>query len=139
MFSFRVIIFLSLAFSSYAFSEIAVVVNKSNSIQSLSQAQVAKIFLGKTLKFDSGERILVGEHKRGSALKKEFYTKVVGASPRKAQSQWAELVFTGKAKKPKTFFSGAAIKKWLAENSAGISYIDSKDLDDTVKVVAKFP
>jgi len=60
---------------------------------------------------------------------------VTGKSDSQLQAYWSRLVFTGKGKPPKTIGSSALIKSQVASRANAIAYIDSSEVDDSVKVV----
>ena len=64
---------------------------------------------------------------------------MVGKSLSQVNAYWARLLFTGRASPPRSLPSPAAILQSVRENKDAIAYIDSRDLDQSVKVVFRLP
>ncbi|MDX2321038.1 MAG: phosphate ABC transporter substrate-binding protein [Moritella sp.] len=101
----------------------------------LSKSQVSKLYLGKSKKLPNGAKAQVIEQAAGSVIRGEFHAGVTGKSDSQLQAYWSRLVFTGKGKPPKTIGSSSLIKSQVASHANAIAYIDSADVDETVKVV----
>lgn len=128
----------SLSLPMISSAETAVIVHPSNGNASLDQGTVKKIFLGKAKKFPDGSQAIPIDQGDDSPVKKGFLDTVVGKSPSQLKSYWSKRVFTGKGTPPKQVGSGADVKKLVAENPATIGYIDSSEVDGTVKVVMTY-
>lgn len=101
----------------------------------LSKTQVSKLYLGKSKKFPNGAKAQVIEQAVGSDIRAAFHDGVTGKSDSQLQAYWSRLVFTGKGKPPKTIGSSSLIKSQVASHANAIAYIDSSEVDDSVKVV----
>jgi len=114
-------------------AEVVVVVNAKAAEASLSKDQVAQFFLGKSTAMTPVEQ------GADSAVRAEFYKKVLDKEPGQVKALWSKLVFTGKATMPKEVGDNAAVKAALAANPKAIGYIDKSAVDATVKVVLAAP
>ncbi|MCJ8350861.1 phosphate ABC transporter substrate-binding protein [Moritella sp.] len=112
-----------------------VVIANPTGPDALSKAQVSKLYLGKSKKLPNGVKAQVFEQAVGSAIRGEFHAGVTGKSDFQLQAYWSRLIFTGKGKPPKTIGSSSLIKSQVASHANAIAYIDSSEVDDTVKVV----
>ncbi len=119
--------------ASPAMAELVIVVNPQNPATRMFPSQAAQFFLGGSVMFSPIEQA------ESSAIRAEFYKKVLEKEPAQVQAIWSKLTFTGKAKPPKEFKSSAEVKKAVAENQNAIAYIEKSAVDDTVKVVAIIP
>jgi ABC-type phosphate transport system substrate-binding protein len=129
-----VVFIVAALFSTMAWSEVAVVVHPSNAT-SISQDDVAAIFLGKMKSFPGGGSavpIVLND-----ATTDEFNTKLLGKSSSQLQSYWSKLVFTGKANPPKSVSSSEMIEL-IKSNPNMIGFVDSANLTDDLKVVGKY-
>lgn len=129
-----VVFIVATLFSTMAWSEVAVVVHPSNA-SSISQDDVAAIFLGKMKSFPGGSSavpIVLND-----ATADEFNTKLLGKSSSQLQSYWSKLVFTGKANPPKSV-SSAEMIELIKSNPNMIGFVDSANLTADLKVVGKY-
>jgi ABC-type phosphate transport system substrate-binding protein len=116
-----------------AHAEIAIIVNPANPATRMFPSQAAQFFMGSSTMFAPVEQA------ESAPIRAEFYRKVLEKEPAQVQAMWSKLVFTGKAKAPREYKSGAEVKKAVAENPKAIGYIDKSEVDGTVKVVALVP
>lgn len=121
----------TIAYSASA--ELVIVVNPQNQATRMTGTQAAQFFLGGSVLFTPLE------HAPDSAIRTEFYKKVLEKEPAQVQAIWARISFTGKGKPPKEFKSSADIKKAISENVNAIGYIEKSAVDDSVKVIATIP
>ena len=112
-----------------ALAEVAVIVNPKNPATRMLNDQAAQFFIGKSAMFTPVEQA------EGSAIRKEFYAKVLDKDAAQVKAIWSKLVFTGKGTAPKEYASAAEVKKAVAADVKAIGYIDKSQVDDTVKAV----
>ncbi|MEC8428510.1 MAG: phosphate ABC transporter substrate-binding protein [Pseudomonadota bacterium] len=127
----------SLLASATAWSGVAVIVNPANG-NALSGADVTRIFLGKKKSFPDGSEAIPVDQAEGSATRSTFVSTVLKKNDQQIKAYWAQLLFTGKGTPPKEVGSAADVKKLVSENPALIGYIDSSEVDDSVKVAYEF-
>ena len=118
-----------------AHAEVVVIVSAKSRITSLTAEQTARIFLGKASNFpDDGDAIPV-DQAEGSAIRDEFYSKVVHKNTSQLSAYWAKVIFTGDGRPPKILESNAAVRKAVARNPNIIGYIDKSAVDKSVRVI----
>jgi len=122
--------------SSAAFAEIAVVVNKANTTDSLGKSDVKAIFMGKAKNFPNGTQVTPVDQK-DKGIYKTFYKSVAGKSPAKMKKHWVKMTFTGKATAPKSVGGNSDVITFVTQNSGAIGYVDASAVTPDVKVVAK--
>ena len=71
----------------------------------------------------------------GTGLHDTFYKRATDRDYSQVKALWARLVFTGHAQPPKVLADAAAVKKAVAADPKSVGYIDSDDLDSSVKAV----
>lgn len=113
-------------------AEIVVVVNNANSV-ALSKSDVSRIFLGKMKSFSGGGKVAAVNVSSDSATREEFNKKALNKSSSQVKAYWSKRVFSGKGTPPKELDSDAKIKEFVSSNPNAIGYIDSANLDGTVK------
>lgn len=116
-----------------AWAELVIIVNPQNPATRMFPSQAAQFFLGGSVQFAPVEQ------PENSAIRAEFYKKVLEKSPAQVEAIWSKLLFTGKIKAPKECKSSAEVKKTVSENVNAIGYIEKAVVDDTVKVIATIP
>ncbi|HEX4975458.1 MAG TPA: phosphate ABC transporter substrate-binding protein [Pseudomonadales bacterium] len=130
-------VLLLFAVSSFTYAELVVVVNPQNTVQSLSKEDVSRIYLGKNKNFPNGSDIETIDLHKDSQLREDFYRKVCGKSPSQIASYWSRLIFTGKGVPPRSVDTEAAAKEWIVSHPNSMAYIDSANVDGSVKVVLR--
>jgi hypothetical protein len=118
-----------LAASAPAMAEIAVIVNPKNPATRMFSEQAGQFFIGKSALFTPIE------YTDGTAIRNEFYTKVLQKEPAQVKAIWSKLIFTGKGTAPQEFKTAAEVKKAVAADVSAIGYIDKSAVDDSVKVI----
>ena len=122
----------------FSFAETAVVVSKSSTVDTLDKDMVSDIFLGKSPTFPNGKEAVPVELKDGQPAREAFHSGATGKSQSQLKAYWSKMLFSGKGSPPKEVSDGASMKSLVADNPNMVGYIDSADVDDSVKVVLKF-
>jgi len=123
------------ALASTAHADVVVIVSAKSHITSLTAEQTAKIFLGKASNFPDDSDVLPIDQTEGSAIRDEFYFKVVHKSPSQLTAYWAKVIFTGDGRPPAIMDSSLNVKKAVAKNPNAIGYIDKSAVDKSVRVI----
>ena len=122
---------------SIAFADgVVVIVNKANS-NAIDKALVAKVYLGEARTWAGGGSIVAYDLPEDNLLREDFDGAIVGKSETSLKALWSQNVFSGKALPPKTAASDDEVKKAVAANKNAIGYIQSRNVDDSVKVVLR--
>jgi ABC-type phosphate transport system substrate-binding protein len=122
-----------------AWAEMAVIVHPSASFASLTEDEVARIFLGKSKSFPGGAQAIPVNQDEGSAVREKFNETLCKKNASQYKAYWSQLVFTGKGTPPKDAGDDAAVKALIAANPNMIGYVDASVVDENVKVVFKLP
>ena len=121
--------------TSTAHADVVVIVSAKSHITRLTVAQTAKIFLGKASSFpDDGDALPI-DQAEGSAIRDEFYSKVVRKNSSQLSAYWAKVIFTGDGRPPEILESNVAVRKAVANNPNSIGYIDKSAVDRSVRVI----
>jgi ABC-type phosphate transport system substrate-binding protein len=118
-----------------ASAQVAVIVNPKSPLASMTQEQVAAIFMGKSNTLPTGATAVPADLPESNAAREQFYSKAVGKSPSQVKATWARLTFSGKATPPREMPTAGDVKKHVAANPDAIGYIEKAAGDGTVKVV----
>lgn len=128
------IIFVLLAsiWGQAAFAELVVVANPGVKINSLTQTEITRIFLGQAGTYPDGS--VATPLDVSGDFRNSFYTYVLKKSPTQIEKYWARMIFTGKAQPPREVRI-KEVKAVLADTRGGISYMDKSLVDESVKVI----
>lgn len=113
-----------------------VIVNPTNPVASLSEPQVSRLFLKKTLAWPSGLTVTAVDQERTSEVRRAFSQRVHVKDPDAVVSYWQTLVFAGRDTPPPIKGGDAAVVEYVRANPGAIGYVsESADLAG-VKLVA---
>lgn len=135
----RVLIAAGFCSGLFAYAEVAVIVNPSASVASMTEDDVSRIFLGKSSSFPGGGAAVPVNQDESSAVRAKFNEAVCKKNASQYKAYWSQLVFTGKGTLPKEAGNDAAVKALVAANPTMIGYVDSSAVDSSVKAVYKVP
>lgn len=130
---------LALGVASFTWAEVAVIVHPSAGFDSLTEDDVARLFLGKSKSFPGGAQAVPINQNEGSAAREQFNVGVCKKNASQYKAYWSQLVFTGKGTPPKDAGDDAAVKALVSANPNMIGYVDASAVDASVKVVFKLP
>lgn len=137
MYLLKTVIILTLfifGFSSTSFAGVAVIVHPSNT-SVVDQWQIRRMFLDKLHKFPNGRVTIPLDLPTGNATRTLFYEKVIKKNESEVNAYWSRMLFSAKGKPPKVVSTSAMVKELVAENPNLLAYINSDDVDSSVKVL----
>lgn len=118
-------------------SEIAVVVNKENPVESLTAKEVSDFFLSRRRAFPSGDAVLVFEQQRDSSLRESFFRMLNGMTIKQLNAYWARLQFSGEIQPPESLSGNIDVLESVKKNRNAIGYVDAASLDNSVKIILR--
>ena len=116
-------------------AQLVVIVSAKSSVTALSENQVADIYLGRTSRLPGMDAVVPVDLADDAVNRAAFYRIVCGKSPAQLRAYWSKLVFTGSGQPPSEVADTDAMKKRVASATNVIGYIDSSQLDPSVKAV----
>jgi ABC-type phosphate transport system substrate-binding protein len=116
-------------------ADVVAVVSAKSQITTLSMSQVADIFFGRVSRFPNGVQAFPVDQAEGTAVRDEFYSKVVGKNAAQIKAYWSKIIFTGRGQPPPIVSNNIEMKKRISENPAAIGYIDRALVDESVRIV----
>jgi ABC-type phosphate transport system substrate-binding protein len=121
-------------------AEVAVIVSieNNNSYTSIDKDLVERIFLSKVKNFPDGSVVKPINLEQGHYLRDEFNRGFLSKTESQLSRYWSRLRFSGKAELPQEAKTVEEVKALVASNPSLIGYIDSADVDDSIKVVHKY-
>jgi len=134
------LLFWPITSSISAADEVDVIVNKANTISDLPLPDARKIFLGEKTTWPSGKRVSILMLAQGQPERAVILREIYKMSEADYSKYFLQAAFAGKVSAPpKDVPSAAQVKQVVAENPGAIGYVKKEDVDDSVKVVLKFP
>ncbi len=118
-----------------ASAEIFVIVNKSNTIQTMTKTEVTGIFMGRYQSFKNGVFALPLDQQSDGQNRASFYTALTGRNISFINAYWTRLLFTGRATPPKGLTDNTSVIDLVKTNPNAIGYIDSSISPDALKDV----
>jgi hypothetical protein len=113
-------------------SECILIVSKESSITKVNSTELKRFFYGRT-KMISGEKFTFVVQKSTNEIHVNFLHKFLNRTTQQFSKVWKKLIFTGKARNPKTLDSDEQVIEYISKNKNCIGYIDSKNLKDNIK------
>lgn len=105
-----------------------IIVNNSNTTNSISQKAVSNYFLKKSLKWDNGDKVAPVDLSSKSSVRADFSKQVHNKSVSSVKSYWQQYVFAGKGTPPVEKHSDDEIIAYVKSNPGAIGYV-STDAD----------
>ncbi len=124
----------SLLASPLALADVVVIGNPAGP-DSISANEVRDLYLNRSKALPDGQNAKPLELPEGNTTRAEFHDKVTGRNDAQLKAFWSQQVFTGRGQPPEEAGNAAAVKARVASTPGGIGYIDSADVDDSVKVI----
>ncbi len=139
--SIQTVFMLALGFlvSLPAWPDLAVIVNSGYPVSSADNDAIAKVFLSKANALSGGGTLIPVDQSDGSAVRKDFYSKLANKNPAQMNAYWSKLIFTGQGQPPKAVGGDADVANLVANNPNMIGYVHSSAVRKGVKVIAKVP
>jgi ABC-type phosphate transport system substrate-binding protein len=116
--------------------DLVVVVNKSNSVDNVTKAQLKKMILGEQSSWSAGKKVTVVLRAPGQPERDGVLRSVCGMSEDDFNQSWMRASFNGTtATPPKSLASGAAVRQSVTTIAGAVGFLRASDVDDTVKTV----
>lgn len=112
------------------------IVNAENTVNDFNQRQLVDLYMGRDLYFPNGQMALRLDQSPDSKVRKNFYANLVGKSVAQVNAYWARLLFTGRASPPQVIRNSKDVLEAIRSNSNAVGYIDEKDLEEGVRIIA---
>jgi hypothetical protein len=122
--------------SAAASADIVLATHPENPLRTLEMVDARRIFLKQTNEFPGGNKALVAILDGKSETRRIFESQVLKMSPSQIKTYWAGFIFNGQNHPPREFATEEAMKKWIAATPGALGYLDTNEVDDTIKVLA---
>jgi ABC-type phosphate transport system substrate-binding protein len=113
---------------------IAVIANRSNPIDSVTAADLQRLYMGAATVFPNRERVVLFEQ---AGLRESFYRTVLNMSADRVKRHWIGIVFAGSsATPPKSVTDAKDVRNFVKYRRGAIAFVDARAVDSSVKVLA---
>lgn len=115
---------------------LAIIVNTSNPVDSLSLSELRHVFLGERRHWPNGRRITLVMMEPGQPERKALIRDVCQMNESDFSQHFLHGLFTGEVfVSPKTLASPVGVRKFVFNVPGAIGYVRSTDVDSSVKVL----
>ena len=115
---------------------LAIIVNVSNPVDNLSQAELRHVFLGERAHWPNGRRITLVMMETGKAERTALIRQVCQMTESEFDRHFLHGMFTGEVfVSPKTLASPVGVRKFVFNVPGAIGYVSTADIDASVKVL----
>jgi ABC-type phosphate transport system substrate-binding protein len=116
--------------------ELAVVVNKSNPLDTITTADLRSMILGEKSKWPDGKKVTAVETPPESRERALMLKDVCKMSEAVLKRYFMQAAFTGKdVAQPQDVASAAALKQFVGRTPGAVGFILASEADETVKVL----
>jgi hypothetical protein len=117
--------------------EIAVIVNKSNTVPPMNRSQLGTIFKARSIQFPGGGRASPVNLPPENAVRQEFDWVVLGLKPDEVERFWLDSKIRSGVGSPRKLSPPAAVIHYVGSEETAIGYVPASDVDGSVRVVAR--
>ncbi len=133
--NFCVLAFIAL-FTCNAYSQVAIIANKSVPAASISAAQLTDIYFLHTKTWSDRKAIYAVTLKTDNETSQKFF-KTIGKSSMEMKKYWMKLQLTGEGQPPDGYSSDEEIVSKVASTPGAIGFVSADKVSDNVKVLLK--
>lgn len=124
-----------IVFAPNLHAQVTIIVNKNNSTNALSMAELKNILFGDVTKFSDGTTVVIANYKEDNTVRKKLYA-AIGKSHSQFMSTWLKKALNDGAKPPAAFASEDDVLAFVAKTPGAISFVSSSAVNGSIKVVA---
>ncbi len=135
-FIFFVIVILTIATTDSLAQTYKVIVNKSNTVSSISQKELAMVFLKKRKSWEDGTGITPIDQNPNAKVRESFSMEVFKKKVAAIRSYWQKAMFSGMTAGPEEKDSDSEVIEYVKNNKGAIGYISANTPLNGVKVIS---
>lgn len=114
---------------------LAIIVGKNNALDSVTAAELQKIFRAEKAKGPDGTKFVIVMQDASQPARAAALAGIYKMTDAEYNKYFLQATFTGAVTAAPKAMSAAAVKKFVAETPGAIGYVRADEADDTVKVV----
>ena len=112
-----------------------VIVHPDNPVQTLSRAEVSKIFLKRVAKWNDGLKVTPVDQPVSAPVRETFSLEIHKRSAAKIRSHWQQQIYSGRGVPPAERSSDTAVVEFVAANRTAVGYVSVGTNLGSVRVV----
>lgn len=112
-----------------------VIVNAQNPVSSLAREELSRIFLKRTVRWESGQTMLPIDLAVTSPVRDSFSETIHGRRAAAIKSYWQQQIYSGRGVPPPEGGSEEEVVTFVRNNPGGVGYVSAGARLDGVKVV----
>lgn len=120
-------------------AETVIIVHPSNTLNTIEVRDIKRILTGKSLTFESGEKIKVVNLPIETESWEEIYGNLLNKTASQLKRSWSRVLFQGGGIPPVEVESDSSMVSYVAQNSNAFGYVNSDAVDSNVKVIYRIP
>lgn len=118
-------------------ADIVVIANLESPVHALTPNQVSDLYLGRLRSLPDGTPVSVIEQEHDSQVRERFFRQLNNMSLKQLNAYWARLQFSGQVLPPTRLKDGKEIIRAVRSNRLTIGYVDSAEVDDSVRTLLR--
>lgn len=122
-----------------ASADLVLVANPDSGIERLTKNDIINIYLGRYRRLPTGSTAVPIDLSADTALKAEFYQRLVSKNLAEINAYWSRLVFSGKTRPPQQVDTSDEALKMVANNLSALAYVNREAINSEVIVVFEWP
>ncbi len=135
-FIFFIIVILTISSTDTLAQTYKVIVNKSNAVSSISQKELAMVFLKKRKSWEDGTTITPVDQNPSAKVRESFSIEVFKKKVAAIRSYWQKAMFSGMTAGPEEKDSDSEVIEYVKNNKGAIGYISANTPLNGVKVIS---
>lgn len=112
-----------------------VIVNGANSLSSMEDKEVSKLFLKKSVLWPNGQPVVPVDQSERSSVREIFSKEIHGKTTASLQAYWQQQIFSGRNIPPPEKSSDSEVIAFVKANLNAIGYVSAQPSDAGVKVL----
>lgn len=116
-------------------ADLKIVGNAGTTPESISEKDLARIFLKKKSKWPDGHSAEPVGQKRAPELRERFSQEILGMSLDMVESHWQAQVFSGRGTPPRTLTGDAEVVDFVRRNPGAVGYVTGQAVTSGVNVI----
>ncbi len=122
---FILILGISLFHTGLNAQDFKIIVNESNSDSSLTEQEIARIFLKKVIKWEDGNKVFPVDFVVNNAIREAFSKKIHRKSIAAIKVYWQRQIFSGRSIPPLEKSSDKEVLEYVKSKPGAIGYVSS--------------
>jgi len=117
-------------------SGLVIVMNQNIDMPSIDDAELRRLFLGKSRRLPNGARAALAAYGPDSSF---FNSRILGRSDAEVSAAWSRLRFSGRTPPPRIFDNPQAVAQYVRNTSNALAYMPASADHSGLRVITNVP